>query len=125
MRLSISLREDTERDVVRVSLRSVDDFPCNKMAEQFFNGGGHRMPRAANCPSPLTKPCARPNAPLLLLPTNFNGTRTLSCAAWPASQCVLLSAPKNPLYPFSAMPQGLAVKWYRGFLLLSHKGWFS
>jgi phosphoesterase RecJ-like protein len=42
LRLSISLREDTERDnVVWVSLRSVDDFPCNKMAEQFFNGGGH------------------------------------------------------------------------------------
>lgn len=41
-RLSISLREDTERDnLVWVSLRSVDQFPCNKMAEQFFNGGGH------------------------------------------------------------------------------------
>ena len=24
-----------------VSLRSVDDFPCNKMAADFFNGGGH------------------------------------------------------------------------------------
>jgi len=22
-------------------LRSVDDFPCNEMAERFFNGGGH------------------------------------------------------------------------------------
>ena len=42
LRLSISLREDTERErLVWVSLRSVDDFPCNKMAEQFFNGGGH------------------------------------------------------------------------------------
>jgi len=42
MRLSISLREDTERDdLVWMSLRSVDDFPCNRMAEQFFNGGGH------------------------------------------------------------------------------------
>ena len=42
LRLSISLREDTERDrLVWVSLRSVDDFPCNQMAEQFFNGGGH------------------------------------------------------------------------------------
>lgn len=40
-RLSISLREDTEKDLVRVSLRSVDDFPCNRMAEDFFNGGGH------------------------------------------------------------------------------------
>ncbi len=41
-KLSISLREDTERDnIVWVSLRSVDDFPCNLMAEQYFNGGGH------------------------------------------------------------------------------------
>ena len=42
MRLSVSLREDTERDnLVWVSLRSVDQFPCNEMAAQFFNGGGH------------------------------------------------------------------------------------
>lgn len=41
-RLSISLRQDTEKDnLVWVSLRSVDDFPCNKMAERYFNGGGH------------------------------------------------------------------------------------
>ena len=41
-RLSISLREDTEKEnLVWVSLRSVDQFPCNEMAEQFFNGGGH------------------------------------------------------------------------------------
>jgi phosphoesterase RecJ-like protein len=41
-KLSISLREDTERDnLIWVSLRSVDQFPCNKMAEEFFNGGGH------------------------------------------------------------------------------------
>jgi phosphoesterase RecJ-like protein len=42
LKLSISLREDTEREnLVWVSLRSVDNFPCNKIAEQFFNGGGH------------------------------------------------------------------------------------
>ena len=42
LKLSISLREDTEREnLVWVSLRSVDTFPCNKVAEQFFNGGGH------------------------------------------------------------------------------------
>lgn len=41
MRLSIALREDTEKQCIRVSLRSVDDFPCNEMAERFFNGGGH------------------------------------------------------------------------------------
>ena len=42
MRLSISLREDDRRDnCIWVSLRSVDSFPCNKMAAEFFNGGGH------------------------------------------------------------------------------------
>ena len=42
MKLSISLREDTYKDnLIWVSLRSVDDFPCNKMAEMFFGGGGH------------------------------------------------------------------------------------
>ena len=42
LKLSISLREDSERgNVIWVSLRSVDNFPCNQMAEQFFLGGGH------------------------------------------------------------------------------------
>lgn len=41
-KLSISLREDSEKDnLVWVSLRSVDQFPCNEMAARFFNGGGH------------------------------------------------------------------------------------
>lgn len=55
MRLSISLREDTERDVVRVSLRSVDDFPCNRMAEEFFNGGGHLNASGGELPFPLSE----------------------------------------------------------------------
>lgn len=42
MRLSILLTEDTEQPgLVKVSLRSVDNFPCNRMAEEFFDGGGH------------------------------------------------------------------------------------
>lgn len=42
LQLSISLREDDRHEnLVWVSLRSVDDFPCNKMAEVYFNGGGH------------------------------------------------------------------------------------
>jgi phosphoesterase RecJ-like protein len=42
LKLSISLREDTDRDnTIWVSLRSVDDFPCNEVAARFFNGGGH------------------------------------------------------------------------------------
>lgn len=40
-KLSILLRENTEQDNIRVSLRSVDDFPCNQMAAEFFHGGGH------------------------------------------------------------------------------------
>lgn len=43
MRLSIFLREDTEkRGVIRVSLRSVDDVPCHDISAEFFQGGGHR-----------------------------------------------------------------------------------
>ena len=43
MRLSISLREDTERpNLIWVSLRSVDQYYCNVLAEKFFNGGGHK-----------------------------------------------------------------------------------
>ena len=53
MRLVISLREDTERDVVRVSLRSVDDFPCNLMAEEFFHGGGHLNAAGGELPFPM------------------------------------------------------------------------
>jgi phosphoesterase RecJ-like protein len=42
LKLSISLREDSDKEnLVWVSLRSVDDFPCNLMAQEFFNGGGH------------------------------------------------------------------------------------
>ncbi len=42
LKLSISLREDTDKPrLIWISLRSVDDFPCNKMAAEFFNGGGH------------------------------------------------------------------------------------
>lgn len=39
--LSVFLREDAEKKVIRVSLRSLRDFPCNRMAAEFFNGGGH------------------------------------------------------------------------------------
>ena len=42
VKLSVFLREDTEHPCIRVSLRSVDDFPANEMAADFFSGGGHR-----------------------------------------------------------------------------------
>ena len=38
---SVFLREDTEKDMIKVSLRSVGTFPCNQVAADFFNGGGH------------------------------------------------------------------------------------
>ena len=42
VKLSISLRQDTEHEqLVWVSLRSVDDFSCTKIAQKYFNGGGH------------------------------------------------------------------------------------
>ncbi len=37
---SVFIRED--RDYIKVSLRSVGDFPCNQFACQYFNGGGHK-----------------------------------------------------------------------------------
>ncbi len=37
---TVFLREDD--DYVKVSLRSVGDFPCNEFASRYFNGGGHR-----------------------------------------------------------------------------------
>ena len=41
VRLSCFLREE-QPGKINVSLRSVDDFPCNSVAAEFFNGGGHK-----------------------------------------------------------------------------------
>lgn len=38
---SCFLREDTEKGNIKISFRSVGDFPTNKLAAEFFNGGGH------------------------------------------------------------------------------------
>ena len=40
VRFSCFLREE-QPGKINVSLRSVDDFPCNAVAAEFFNGGGH------------------------------------------------------------------------------------
>lgn len=37
---SVFIREDN--DYIKISLRSVGDFPCNKFASKYFNGGGHK-----------------------------------------------------------------------------------
>ncbi|MDR3119169.1 MAG: bifunctional oligoribonuclease/PAP phosphatase NrnA [Mediterranea sp.] len=39
---SCFLREDIEKGKIKISLRSVGDFPCNKVAAEYFNGGGHQ-----------------------------------------------------------------------------------
>ena len=36
---SIFIREDDQ--LVKISLRSQGDFPCNEFAADYFNGGGH------------------------------------------------------------------------------------
>lgn len=41
VRFSCFLREEVPGKI-NVSLRSVDDFPCNSLAAEFFNGGGHK-----------------------------------------------------------------------------------
>lgn len=41
LRLSCFLREEFPGKI-NVSLRSVGDFPCNTLAAEFFNGGGHK-----------------------------------------------------------------------------------
>jgi phosphoesterase RecJ-like protein len=40
VRFSCFFREEIPGKI-NVSLRSVDDFPCNKVAAEYFNGGGH------------------------------------------------------------------------------------
>ncbi len=37
---SVFIRED--RDYIKISLRSVGDFPCSLFANAYFNGGGHK-----------------------------------------------------------------------------------
>ena len=52
-RLSISMRADSEKPKVRMSLRSTGVFPCNKMAEEFFNGGGQHDAAGGSLPMPM------------------------------------------------------------------------
>ncbi|MDR2385435.1 MAG: bifunctional oligoribonuclease/PAP phosphatase NrnA [Tannerella sp.] len=37
---SVFLREET--NLIKISFRSLGDFPCNKFAAKYFNGGGHK-----------------------------------------------------------------------------------
>lgn len=41
IRFTVFLREDKEKNMIKISLRSIDDFPTNKIAAKYYNGGGH------------------------------------------------------------------------------------
>lgn len=41
VRFSAFLREDKEKGLIKVSLRSVGNFSCSRVATEFFHGGGH------------------------------------------------------------------------------------
>lgn len=41
VKFAVFLREDKEKEMIKISLRSVGTFPCNQVAAQYFNGGGH------------------------------------------------------------------------------------
>jgi phosphoesterase RecJ-like protein len=58
LKMSISLREDDRNDnSVWVSIRSVDDFPANEVAERFFNGGGHKNAAGGHLDCSLDEAC--------------------------------------------------------------------
>lgn len=52
---SAFLREDTEKDMIKISLRSVGTFPCNEVASEYFNGGGHLNASGGEFYGPLDK----------------------------------------------------------------------
>ncbi len=58
-KLSIALREDTEKPMISVSIRSFDDFPANEMAARFFNGGGHFNAAGGRLFCPMDEAVAR------------------------------------------------------------------
>ncbi|MBK1439086.1 DHH family phosphoesterase [Parapedobacter sp. ISTM3] len=52
MKLAALIIDRTEQ--VKLSLRSVGDFPCNEVCKTHFNGGGHRNAAGGNSNEPLT-----------------------------------------------------------------------
>lgn len=54
VRFTCFFREETPGKI-NVSLRSVNDFPCNKVAEKFFGGGGHKNASGGEVRGPMGK----------------------------------------------------------------------
>ncbi|MDO4715588.1 MAG: DHH family phosphoesterase [Bacteroidales bacterium] len=57
--LSVSLREDTDKGLIRVSTRSETSFPCNLWAAEFFNGGGHHNAAGGSMPCTMDEALVR------------------------------------------------------------------
>ncbi len=57
MKLAALIIDRTEQ--VKLSLRSVGNFPCNEVCKKYFNGGGHRNAAGGNANEPLAKVVAR------------------------------------------------------------------
>ena len=63
LRLSIFINEDTEHPgTMKLSLRSVGDFPCDQMASRFFGGGGHKNAAGGKLQCTMDEAVARVNA---------------------------------------------------------------
>ncbi|MBR5395099.1 MAG: DHH family phosphoesterase [Bacteroidaceae bacterium] len=60
LRLSVFINEDTEHPgTMKLSLRSVDDFPCDQMASRFFGGGGHKNASGGKLQCPMDEAVER------------------------------------------------------------------
>ncbi|MGK6353053.1 DHH family phosphoesterase [Parapedobacter sp. DT-150] len=53
MKLAALIVDRTEQ--VKLSLRSIGEFPCNEVCKKYFNGGGHRNAAGGNSHDPLDK----------------------------------------------------------------------
>lgn len=62
---SVFLREDTEKEMIKVSLRSTGSFPCNRVASEFFNGGGHLNASGGEVYGTMNEAIERFNAALI------------------------------------------------------------
>ena len=51
--------------MIKISLRSVGTFPCNKVASEFFNGGGHLNASGGEYYGPLEEAVALFNQALV------------------------------------------------------------
>ena len=60
LRLSIFINEDTEHPgTMKLSLRSVGNFPCDQMASRFFDGGGHKNASGGKLRCPMSEALER------------------------------------------------------------------